>query len=85
MNLPEHLGSMLTNTEAAKRCGVSLSGVSNWVHRGYLTSAGIDIRNGRRVHVYRLIDVLRAANDAHSRDSDYRRTRERLREASKDA
>ncbi|MGX7680313.1 helix-turn-helix domain-containing protein [Jatrophihabitans sp. DSM 45814] len=75
MNVPEHLGSMVTTAEAATHCGMSRSGVNNWVHRGYLKRAGVGWRNGRAVPVYCLGDVLRVARNAGARDPYRRRTR----------
>lgn len=47
----------ITATEAAEWAGVHKSTIFKWIREGYLAADGYDIRNGRRVPVYRRGDV----------------------------
>lgn len=56
--VPESLDELITTTQAANHVGVGKAAISNWVSRGHLVAAGLDERGHP---LYRLIDVLRAA------------------------
>lgn len=60
----ESLDDLVSTTEAAKTCGLTVAAVSNWARRGHLKPSGLDER-GRPL--YRLIDVLRVARDTRQR------------------
>lgn len=55
--VPEDLDELVSTTDAANACSVSVSTVRAWVARGHLVASGLD---ERRRPLYRLIDVLRA-------------------------
>lgn len=64
---PEGVNSLITATEAANMCGVSVAAITNWAKRGKLTPRGIN-EHGRKV--YLMLDVAlaeRATRDAARR------------------
>lgn len=61
---PQGLDTLVTATEAAEDCGVSLSCIANWVKRGYLKASGLE---GKR-KLYRLRDVAEAERATRNRD-----------------
>lgn len=67
MLVVEDLDNHVTASEAATELGCTVTAIQNWVRRGYLKPAGIDIRDGRERDVYKLIDVLRVVRDTRSR------------------
>ena len=62
--VPESLDDLISTTEAAGECGVSVKTVSMWAARGYLKRSGLDER-GRPL--YKRVDVLRAERDTRRR------------------
>jgi DNA-binding transcriptional MerR regulator len=62
--VPETLDNLLSVREAASLCGVAVSTVHGWAHRGLLEPSDID-PSGHRL--YKMIDVLRAARDTRQR------------------
>jgi len=62
--VPDSLDDLITTTEAAGECGVSISTISNWAARGHLKASGLDER-GRPL--YKRVDVLRAERDVRRR------------------
>lgn len=54
---PQGIDSLITTAEAATLCGVTVSAIRQWAHKGLITATGIDDR-GRKL--YRLIDVAKA-------------------------
>lgn len=62
--VPSTLDDLISTTEAATMCGISVAAVCNWRARGYLNPSGLDER-GRPL--YKRIDVLRTARDTRRR------------------
>jgi DNA-binding transcriptional MerR regulator len=62
MNLPsEEPGELISTSEAARICGLTVSTISMWNQHGYITPSGLD--DGYRP-LYKRLDVMRAAQDA---------------------
>lgn len=61
---PEGIDSLITATEAATLCGVSVQAISQWVRRGKLAPSGLDER-GRKL--YRLLDVAKVERATRDR------------------
>jgi len=61
---PDGLDSLVSATEAANLCGVTVQAFSEWVKRGQLAPSGLDSR-GRKL--YRLLDVAKAQRTTRDR------------------
>lgn len=57
ITIPTGINDLITTTQAATLCGVGVTAIRNWAHRGTITAAGID-HQGRKL--YRLIDIAKA-------------------------
>jgi hypothetical protein len=65
----------MSASEAAAYYGVALTTITSWVRKGYLSPIGHETRYGRRVPVYRLLDLDEAEARAYRNSRLGRRDR----------
>lgn len=61
---PNGVETKITTAEAATLCGVTVSAIRQWAHKGLIAATGIDER-GRKL--YRLLDVAKAERATRTR------------------